>query len=331
MTPPVLWESPAWLKEAQSWIHDALARNGVKVTGEPEQTHDRPWSTVLRVPTDKGDAYFKAVGPAFVFEPPITDALYHWRPDCVTRVFAIDTEQGWLLTADGGRTVRTAFQNGLDIRAWDDVLALYAGLQIDLVGHVDELLAMGTHDRRLACLPDLYRDLVEDTEWLLIGQPDGQTAAQHRRLVEAIPVVVDMCGRLEAFAVPESLHHNDLHDANIFYNNGRFRFFDWGDSSIAHPFFSLRTVFVSMEYTFGLEEDDPVFDEYARAYLRPWMQYESEENLWEAYKLARQLWSLSSAVKYKTQISQIEDMREEYATAVPGLLQEFLAANPQLL
>ena len=165
---------------------------------------------------------------------------------------------------------------------------------------------------------------------MAVNQSDGLTAAQHRRLVAAIPAVAEMCDRLAAYAVPESLHHNDLHDANIFYNNGDFQFFDWGNSSIAHPFFWLRTVFVSIEYTFGLEEDDPVYDEFARACLQPWAQFETDENLWEAYKLARQLWSLSTAVKYKTQMQLIEGMREEYATAVPGLLQEFLDANPQL-
>ena len=311
-----------------TWIEQSLQQRGINITGEITETHIRPWSTVLRVPTAAGDVYFKAVSPAFAFEPPITQALYRWRPDCVTEVFTVDAQQGWMLTADGGKTLRLAFADGLDMRAWDEALALYSGLQIDLAGHVDELLAMGTRNRRLARLPELYRDLVEDTEWLLIDQPDGLTAAQHKRLVAAIPEVAEMCGRLAAFAVPESLHHNDLHDANIFYTNGEFQFFDWGDSSIAHPFFSLRTVFVSIEYTFDLEEDDSLFDEFARAYLRPWLQFETEEDLWAAYQIARRLWSLSTAVKYKTQMQEAGDMREEYATAVPGLLQEFLDANP---
>ena len=313
--------------DERTWIEKSLEQQGIKITGEIVET---PWSTVLRAPTDSGDVFFKSVGPAFAFEPPVTEALYQWRPDCMTKVYAVDADRGWMLTADGGQTLRMASKEGLDMRAWDEALAHYAGLQIDLAGHVEELLAMGVRDRRLARLPDLYRDLVEDMEWLLIGEEDGLTPSQHQRLVAAIPEVAAMCGRLAAFAVPESLHHNDLHDANIFFDTGRYQFFDWGDSSIAHPFFSLRTAFGSIEYTFGLEEEDPVFDEFSKAYLRPWVQYETEENLWEAYQLARRLWSLSTAVKYKTQMRYIEEMREEYATAVPGLLQEFLIANPQL-
>ena len=317
--------------DERSWIEQALAQQGITITGEIVETHVRPWSTVLRVPGNAGEVYFKAVGPAFAFEPPVTEALYRWRPDCVTRVLAVDSDRGWMLTADGGRTLRMAFHEGLGIRTWDEALAQYAAMQIDLAGHSGELLAMGARDRRLALLPDLYRDLVEDTEWLMIGDKDGLTSQEHARLVAAIPEVEAMCGRLTSFNIPESLHHNDLHDANIFYDNGNFIFFDWGDSSIAHPFFSLRTAFVSVEYTFDLDEVDPIHDELARAYLRPWEQFETEENLWEAFGLARQLWSLSSAVKYKTQMGLIEGMREEYATAVPGLLLEFLDVNPQLL
>ena len=34
-------------------------------------------------------------------------------------------------------------------------------------------------------------------------------------------------------------------------------------------------------------------------------------------------------VKYKTLLCQLGVLRDEYAAAVPGLLQEFLAANPE--
>jgi hypothetical protein len=83
-----------------------------------------------------------------------------------------------------------------------------------------------------------------------------------------------------------------------------------------------------MENSFGLAENDPVFDEYAQVYLQRWTVFETAENLWSAYKLAQQLWSLSSAIKYKTFMSLIEAARTENATAVPALLQELLAANP---
>jgi hypothetical protein len=322
------WTQPHWLAEVNNWLAGALAQQGIQLTADPTQIHIRPWSTVLRVPTTVGDVYFKAIAPGLGQETAVTEALYRWRPDCVPQVLYADTERSWLLLADGGQQLRAQFQAGLPMSTWHDILAEYATLQMDLVAHVDDLLALGTRDRRLSLLPSLYEALLVDKEWLLLDETNGLTTADYERLQQAVPHVAALCEQLAAYSIPESLHHNDLHDANVFVKNGRTLFFDWGDSSIAHPFFSLRTVFVSMENSFGLAENDPIFDEYAQVYLQPWTVFETAENLWSAYKLAQQLWSLSSAIKYKTFMSLIEAARTENATAVPALLQELLAANP---
>ena len=324
------WEQPDWQERANQWIRDTLAQQAVTLIGSIDQFHIRPWSTVMRIPTDVGDVYFKAGAPVFGHEAAITQAMFRWRPDCTPQVLAIDAPTGWMLLADGGQRVREAFGQERTIHDWEAILAAYADLQVHLAGHVAELLAMGTRDRRLALLPGLYAALLAEPEWLFIDQPDGLTSAEYERLVEAVPQVAAMCRRLADYAVPESLHHNDLHDGNVLIQNGRYLFFDWGDSSVAHPFFSLRTVFVSAEYTFKLDEADPVFDDLARAYLARWTQFATEDDLWAAYKLARRLWALSTAVKYSTFLHQIEDesFRTDYGTAVAGSLQEFLAANP---
>ncbi len=329
---PSIWQNPDWLEQAQRWIHDKLAAQTITITGPIDQFHVRPWSIVMRIPTNIGDVYFKAGAPVFGHEAAITQAMFRWRPDCTPQVLAIDAPTGWLLLADGGQRVREAFGQERTIHDWEAILADYADLQINLAGYVAELLTMGTRDRRLALLPGLYEALLADKEWLFIGQPDGLSSVEYQRLVGAVPQVEKMCQQLADYAVPESLHHNDLHDGNVLMKNGRYIFFDWGDSSIAHPFFSLRTVFVSVEYTFELAVDAPEFDNLARAYLARWTQFATEENLWAAYKLAQRLWALSTAVKYSTFLHQIEDasFRNDYGTAVASSLQEFLTANPSL-
>ena len=327
-TRQTLWTDSAWLADVNDWLEVALRQQGMEMTAVPEQIHIQPWSTVLRVPTDAGNVYFKATAPGLAQETAITQALYQWQPDCIPQVLQADTGRGWMLLADGGQRLRERFKAGLAMSAWMKILAEYSDLQIGLAGHVDELLALGARDRRLSLLPALYQALLADREWLLLDQPDGLTSSEYQRLLRAGPQVSVLCERLAAYAIPESLHHNDLHDGNIFIKNGRTLFFDWGDSSIAHPFFSLRTVFISMENSFGLEEADLIFAEYVQAYLQPWTKYESEANLLAAYQIARRLWAISSAIKYKTFMSLIEATRRENAMAVPALLQELLAANP---
>ena len=323
-----IWTETSWLAQVHGWIQDELARLEVSVTGPIEQIHLQPWSTVLKASTDIGDVFFKASAEALAFEPAVTQALYQWRPDCIPQLLAVDEQRGWMLMGDGGQRVREAIGQGLGIDHWTEILSTYASLQITLAGHVDELLSFGVRDRRLAVLPDLYMEMVADEDWFLIDQPDGISSTEYQRLINDASKFAEMCQRLATYSIPDSLHHNDLHDGNIFIENGRILFFDWGDSSISHPFFSMRTVSVSIENTFGLEESDPLIEEFGRGYLDQWSEFETRENLHKAYDIAKRIWSISTALKYWTFLSQIEWARDDYTDALPSLMKEFLEANP---
>ena len=63
-----LWSSEAWREQAVGWIDRRLAEAGLARTGEVEQPRVRPWATVLRAPTEDGDVWMKAAGPATAFE-----------------------------------------------------------------------------------------------------------------------------------------------------------------------------------------------------------------------------------------------------------------------
>lgn len=325
-----LWQDSGWLARARRWIHDELAAQAITMTGPIDQFHIRPWSTVMRVPTNQGNVYFKASTSVAAHDTAVTQTIFHYQPDTIPAILAVNPQQGWLLLAEGGLRLREAFKAGKPMSDWSRILARHADLQIALAGHVDELAARGVPDQRLARLPGLYAQILADTPLLRIDQPGGLTAAEYERLLAAAPQVGEMCRQLAGYGIPESLHHNDLHDGNIFIRDGRYLFFDWGDSSISHPFFCLRTAFFNIEYTFSLAGDDPIFDAFGRAYLARWAQFETAANLAAALALARRLWALSSAVKYRMFVTHVAAMREQFAGAVPELLQEFLAANPSL-
>lgn len=319
----MVWQQKAWLAEVEQWLKEKVA-----VVGKIEQIHASPWATVLRVPTAQRDLYFKA--STIKWETAVTATLARLQPYHLPQIIAANTQRNWLLMADGGSRIRESFGTEPKQAVWLNILANYANFQIALAAHTDELLQAGAYDRRLAQIPKLYEWLLAETEWLLIGEADSLNKAEYKQLVTAIPQVESLCQQLARFNIPASIHHNDLHDGNVFVasgeTNGRYLFFDWGDSSLSHPFFSLRTAFVSIEGRFNLNENDPIFDTFAQAYLNPWRVYESDANLWTAYQLARQLWSISSAIKYKTQLQPLGSEKEDYVVAVPILLQEFLAS-----
>ena len=118
----------------------------------------------------------------------------------------------------------------------------------------------------------------------------------------------------------------DFHDGNIFLESGRYVFFDWGDCSVAHPFFSLRTVSVSLEYSLGVEEDSPEFERLLAAYLEPWQRYAPQAELLEVFRLASHLSPLCSALSWGHALSGLEPAeRQDFQQAVPGLLMEYLS------
>ena len=57
------WEDPAWRDPAVAWADDRLEVLGRPRTGDIDQFHVRPWSTVIRLPTAEGPAFFKANAP----------------------------------------------------------------------------------------------------------------------------------------------------------------------------------------------------------------------------------------------------------------------------
>ena len=208
------------------------------LTGEPEQPHVRAWSTAFRLPVAGGVVWLKSVGPGSAQEPPLAEALSRWVPEHVVVPLAVHVERRLMLLPDGGATLR-ADGGSASVKAWAALLADYAHLQVELVPRADEMVALGVPDLRPERLPGLAADLLDDGESLLLGRTGGLDADQHARLRAELEGYGALCRRLADSGIPGTLQHDDLHDANVFVTDGRHRFFDWGDASVAHPFLSL--------------------------------------------------------------------------------------------
>lgn len=324
-SPRVPWAHPDWEAQAEAWIGTELERLGFEGVGKIERHQQRPWSIVLRVPLPGGDLYFKASAPSLGHEPAITETLARRLPELLPEVLASDIERGWLLMADGGTRLREVLQTDHDPGHWERVLALCAESQIAIAGHLGELLALGLPERRTAHLPELFRQLLEDETVLRTDTPDGLSPDELARVRAHAPELADLCERLAGEGLPESVHHGDLHDGNVFVRQGRYRILDWGDASASHPFFSLRTVFVSVEHTLQIPEDDVRILRLRDAYLEPWEPFGSAADLRAAFELALRLSPVCSALIWQAGMSQLDEReREAYRHAVPNLLGEFL-------
>ena len=326
-----LWTQPDWLEEAKTWIQTTLTHQRITRRGPIEQPHIRPWATVLRVPTDAGDIYFKATVAALAHEPALTQALARRRPDCMPQVLGVDPGRGWLLTRDMGVTLRSLVQSPADLWRWHEVLPLFAELQLELAAQTADLLALGTPDRRLAGLPAQFESLLTDTAALQIDQPDGLTAEEYRQLQDLVPTFARMCEALAAYPIPETLQHDDFHDANIFVQEERVIFSDWGECGITHPFFSLLFPPRITAYRLNLADDAPALTHLRDAYLEPWTRLAPRPELLAAWKLAYQVGTVNRALTWHRILSSVpESLRGEDVDAVPGWLQEFLEAQAEM-
>ena len=232
-----------------AWIGARLADLGARRIGELEPVQARPWSTVLRVPTDRGDLFFTASAAAWRHEVAVVTLLARRRPDVVPAPLASDPGRGWMLMADAGVRLRELIAVERDVSRWLDVLPLYGGLQADLASDAAELVALGAPDLRLVVLPARYEALLDELGRL----DDGSGAGELLRRRAEVPRVAAMCNELARYGIPETIQHDDLSDAAVYVLDGRYRILDWGDACVAHPFFSLS---VALEGVIAWGVDD---------------------------------------------------------------------------
>ena len=278
------WTDPEWLASAHAWIERSLDDVGLERTGEIEQPHVRIWSTVMRVPTPEGSVWFKANMEELQQEAAIADLVSRRRPDVVLPPLAIDRATGWMLLPDAGETLRTVIERERSLDRWIDVLGRYAELQIEMMDSHDALLAAGAPDMKLERLRAGFDRLLVDIDDL------------DSRLADSGPTIDELAERLAGFGIPDTVQHDDLHDAQVFVKDGTNLVMDWGDSCVSHPFFTLSVTLEGV-ISWGLddEEDSEDIGPYRDAYLAPF-RARFPGNLDEAVDVALRLGWVCRAV-----------------------------------
>jgi hypothetical protein len=196
----------------------------------------------------------------------------------VTEVLVAD-EQGRMLMRDGGVQLSGLLEQRRDLGYWEGALPLYAELQIDVAADAAELLDAGAFDRRSAVLPVVYGELLGDGALLRVGRPDGVTAEEYQHLCELPPEVTAACEWLAAARVPESIQNDDFTHGSIFVSDGSFRFLDWGDACVSHPFFTLTVTLRVIELVHELPPGSPELERVRDAYLEPFTRFEPRQTL----------------------------------------------------
>jgi len=304
----------------EAWIGAELERAGFALAGEMEQPHVRPWSTVLRVPTTEGDLWFKANIPLLAFEAGVVQTLAARRADLVPMLLAADLERGWMLQGDGGTRLREIVERTGDFRVWERILPLYAELQMDVAADEGTLLRLGVPDRRLAALPAQFDEVLGDDEAL--GTLTGE---ERRRLETLAPRVGADAAELAAYGIPETIQHDDLHDGQIFVQGDRFLFFDWGDSCVSHPFFTMVVTLAVLAWRLDVPHEDPALEAFRDAYLEGWTRFATRAELGRAYPVSYRLGVLCRGLTWRMVVGALpRPLRDDESDVVPERMRMLL-------
>lgn len=318
------WESPEWQQRVESWIGHELSSESIELRGPINFLHQKAWSALASIPTSAGTVFFKAPAPSLRFEARLTQTLIGLRPESMADLISIHPDEGWMLMRDSGETLRQHIHRTDDLHHWHKILPHYAEMQRDLARNIQELLDTGIADRRLAGFPELYRALLMDTTNLRVGKPAGLSRDEHQRLLELIPSVSEQCQQLANFHLPETLCHEEVHDANVLIREGRYLFVDWSDSCVGHPFFTMLVTIRSTAYRLKLDEFAPEMLRLRDVYLDAWADYGSMDDLRKAFEIAYRLAMINRSLAYQRVLGPLPEPYKLENDAIPGWLQDYL-------
>lgn len=289
LRPP--WARRGWHKEAAGWVTRQLAQAGHPLNGPLQPVRQWSLSCVLRADTAVGPFYFKTVAdlPLFVNEARTVSKLAQLYPRHVVTPLAVDRERDWMLLPELAEMVGWS----APLAQRQAFLQQFGQLQVTAVTHVDELLAAGCLDRRLAWLATQIEPLI--TNELARSY---LTAEEQAQLQASIPRLQTLCQELAAFAIPETLVHGDLHGGNVAVQGADFIYFDWTDACISHPFFDMLSIF--------MERDTAVQSQLRDAYLAQWTGFAPLPRLLAAWSLAEVLGAVHHAISYWQIVAHLE-------------------------
>jgi hypothetical protein len=274
-----------------AWIDERVRR-----TGDVVLERTRPWSAVARVPTADGLLWFKEDPPTDEFEPALTALLSSRRRDALPELVAWESRR--MLTRHVGPRLRDALDAGETRPSWEEILPLYAGVQIDFMDDVDVAVALGTPDDRPELLPDRYAALG--------GDRLDVVGAAAERLAGTIPLTVA---------------HMEAHDGNIFVREGTPIFIDWAEAVVTHPFVGPLQALRSATERGGYEPGSAKVEHLRDLYLEPFTRFAPMDDLRELFADGYLLHGASRAELWRRTLDQLpQEARSEYGEPVAAWL-----------
>ncbi|MFS0861099.1 phosphotransferase [Fredinandcohnia sp. 179-A 10B2 NHS] len=303
-----------YIRKIEHWVTSEFAKLNKPVSSIYETIKSSGNEIVLRISAENEVYYFKSVGIAWAFECPLSNYLSVRHPGKTTTIVAVHPTEPWMLMKEvKGNLLRKT----KDKKVWQRALQEYAELQVQEVKHAQKLIELGIPDRRIHILKEQIDHHLEDMFQTGLNEEETKT------IMEIKPELLEMCEIMDSL-IPPSLDHGDLHSANIYEQDGRSVFIDWGDASVTHPFFSTRIFWNSLDELIDNESEWlDMTNEFRPYYLEPWTTFGTMKQLEEMLKVSDQLGCLHRGIGWHLYTLPFQN-REEFKNRPAQWLQVLL-------
>ncbi len=305
------WQSAAFHEQALAWVRGAVAAVGGELRSELVAYRVRFWSALFTVRSDRGTLWFKATNPGQAFEAQLQLRLSELAPELVLAPLAVHPGHGWLLLPDGGPSLGACGE--VTVADWERLVAQAARLQLRLVEHEPVLAATGLPRMAPEDAHAYATGLVEDLARLPPTDPQHVDPELARTLVRGLNEVKEPLVELAASGVPLTLQPNDTSAGNALPapDGSGYRFFDFGDAFLSHPFAVLQVPVRMAAGTWPIAPpaDAPARTRLVDAYVAQWPQVARGAELDRLIDAADRLASLQRCESWRRLLVHVDPDR----------------------
>ncbi|MCS5707915.1 aminoglycoside phosphotransferase family protein [Candidatus Berkiella cookevillensis] len=236
------------------WGLNCLLSKGYKIEGDPEVVVETPWSTVARFLTAEDCFYLKQTPADLFIEIEIIKAVQYNMPSSLTPTILFENAElhCFLMRRCGDHSLRTKFNGTINPDLLISGLNNYFKILRSFEQNLDVLEEIGVPDWRINQVPQLYVKLLENKALML---DEGLRQNEIDKLMRLLPIIESICESLSKQTLKETLVNSDLNENNLVINEKtqQISIIDWGESVIAHPFFSIASHLQSIARRYKLE------------------------------------------------------------------------------
>lgn len=286
------------------------------------------YSIVHRIHTGMQVFYLKQTPELLFLEPKILSYLKNNGITSIPELLAENPSLNcFLMSSCGDISLRHFFNKNINVDLLKKGIIHFTNMQRALENKNSELFSIGVPDWRLEQFSSLYYSLIQKNELLI---SDGLTEKEIAHLHQLHTTCIDLCNALSTYRIPETLTHCDFHDNNMLMDDvtKEINIIDWGETVLAHPFFSLNGCLWNLTYFYGIKETDLIYKNLQSICVSSWKDEYEERQLINILNMANTLQGIFSALAYERMYISTEHqqktVQQQHHGSIAGCLRTYI-------